>query len=373
MKIDVKNDVQLFIIENVEDHPTDISRLAQETFGISRQAVSRHINVLKELGIIKQEGERNRVTYTLENKTQNLKLKVKQGQAFKPMRSGRVVEDVEVEVGEQDEDVIWRTMVKDRLGTLSANVLDVCKYGFTEMFNNVIDHSKSRKAKIRIEHSDKDIQITIRDFGIGVFKNIADFFNLQDMRDAVIKLHQGKVTTDERNHTGQGVFFTSRAFDTFNLSANGFLYVKDNSKEDDWYFESQQDSELVGTQVMMRISKNSTRVLRNVFDMYTNDDFSFDKSHIRIELGKYEEDSYVSRSQAKRLLAGLGNFRTIILDFKNIKNVGQGFIDEVFGVFGLANPTVHFEVCNANEDVLFMVRKGLRDRSIPLESVFIHR
>lgn len=128
-----------------------------------------------------------------------------------------------------------------------------------------------------------------------------------------------------------------------------------------------------GTKVIMQISKNSDRIIKKVFDLYTNDEFSFDKSHVRIELGKYDEDSYVSRSQAKRLLAGLANFRTIVLDFKNIKNVGQGFVDEVFGVFGLENPEVRFEVCNANEDILFMVRKGLRDRSIPLESVFIHR
>lgn len=241
------------------------------------------------------------------------------------------------------------------------------------MFNNVIDHSRSKKAIIEIESTEKYIQILIQDFGVGVFKNIAQFFKIQDLRDAVIRLHQGKVTTDSKNHTGQGIFFTSRAFDRFCLAANGFLYIKDNSKEDDWYFESQKDSDMPGTKVIMQISKNSDRIIKKVFDLYTNDEFSFDKSHVRIELGKYDEDSYVSRSQAKRLLAGLANFRTIVLDFKNIKNVGQGFVDEVFGVFGLENPEVRFEVCNANEDILFMVRKGLRDRSIPLESVFIHR
>jgi hypothetical protein len=122
----------------------------------------------------------------------------------------------------------------------------------------------------------------------------------------------------------------------------------------------------------MRISKNSKRALKDVFAIYTSDDFRFDKSHISIELGKYEEDSFVSRSQAKRLLTSLGKFRKIILDFKNIRIVGQGFVDAVFGVFGLENPEINFDIINANEDILFMIQRGLREREkfLRAESLF---
>lgn len=374
MNLERLSEVQKFIIEHVEANPSTISRVAQEAFGISRQAVARHLTALKKLGLLKQHGERNKAVYTLAVKAKNQKIKERPDTSEKLVKSGQKVEKkFEVKVGSQDEDVIWKTIVRPNIGLLSDNVMDICKYGFTEMFNNVIDHSESKDAQIRIEYNDRDVQLTIQDFGIGAFRKISQFLRIQDLRDAVVRLHQGKVTTDEKNHTGQGIFFTSRAFDRFSLASNGFLYIKDNSKEDDWYFESQKDENVPGTQVRMRISKSSPRILKQVFDLYTNDEFSFDKSHIRIELGKYDEDSYVSRSQAKRLLAGLANFRTIILDFKNIKNVGQGFVDEVFGVFGLEHPEVHFEISNANEDILFMVRKGLRDRKIPLESVFIHR
>lgn len=367
------NQVQQFIIDNIEGNESTISKLARDKFDISRQAISRHLGILKELGLIRQEGERNKTSYFLANKVQSKSKKPEASKKDLSTLTKKNKKSFEVVVGEEEEDMIWRSMVKNELGPLEENILNICRYGFTEMFNNVIDHSKSKKAIIEIERTEKHLQISIQDFGVGVFKKIAQFFKIQDLRDAVIRLHQGKVTTDNKNHTGQGIFFTSRAFDRFCLSANGFLYIKDNSKEDDWYFESQKDSDFLGTKVIMQISRNSDRIIKKVFDLYTNDEFSFDKSHIRIELGKYDEDFYVSRSQAKRLLAGLANFRTIVLDFKNIKNVGQGFVDEVFGVFGLENPEVRFEVCNANEDILFMVRKGLRDRSIPVESVFIHR
>lgn len=347
--------IQEFIIKHVKNHPSDIVRVTGEKFGVSRTAVFKHIQKLKEQKILVQEGTRNKVSYHLG-----------------PSKDLHHETQFEFKVGEKDEDEIWRTVIKEQMGSPKLNVLEICKYGFTEMFNNVIDHSKSKRAVVKILCTNDLIQISIVDFGIGVFKNIASHFKIKDLRDAVLRLHQGKVTTDKTRHTGQGIFFTSRAFDFFCLSANGYTYIKDNSKEDDWYWESRDDFEKeVGTYIKLKISKSSARVLKDVFDMYTNDDFSFDKSHIRIELGKYEEDSFVSRSQAKRLLAGLGKFRTIILDFKNIRNVGQGFVDEVFGVFGLEHPEIHFNIINANDDILFMVKRGLSDRDIPASRITV--
>ena len=58
-----------------------------------------------------------------------------------------------------------------------------------------------------------------------------------------------------------------------------------------------------------------------------------------------------------------------IIDFKNIRNVGQGFVDEVFGVFGLEHTDINFHIANANDDVLFMIKRGLKDRDIPLNRI----
>lgn len=351
--------IQKFIIDHVENHPSDIVKMVEQKFGVSRTAVFKHIQKLKALRILVQEGSRNKTSYYLTSKNNE-----------KFLSANNDEELLEFKVGEKDEDEIWRFFIKDRVGDAASNIKEICKYGFTGMFNNVIDHSRSKRAVVKVHHSNEIIKISIIDFGVGVFKNIATYFKISDLREAVIRLHQGKVTTDKTKHTGQGIFFTSRSFDYFCLSANGYTYIKDNSKEDDWYWESQNITDKdVGTFVQMRISKFSNRALKDVFDMYTNEDFSFDKSHIRIELSKFEEDSFVSRSQAKRLLAGLGKFRTIILDFKNIRNVGQGFVDEVFGVFGLEHPEIHFNLINANDDVLFMVKRGLKERDIPFSRV----
>ena len=52
----------------------------------------------------------------------------------------------------------------------------------------------------------------IDDDGEGIFKKIKNALNLLDEKQAVLELAKGKLTTDPSRHTGEGIFFTSRAF-----------------------------------------------------------------------------------------------------------------------------------------------------------------
>jgi anti-sigma regulatory factor (Ser/Thr protein kinase) len=351
MKLD---EVDRFILEALPTHPSDIVAVVAKHFDIPKTTVRYRLKRFIKIGHVNQEGIRNKVLYKING---GEKAHVKET-------------TFTYKVGELGEDEIWKKDIKPILTGIPKNILDICSYGFTEMFNNIIDHSKSDTARVDIIFTAAELKIYIKDTGIGAFKNIADHFHIIDIRDAVVKLHQGKVTTDKTKHTGQGIFFTSRAFDKFALMANGFLYIKDNSIKDDWYFE-RKDS-ISGTFICLEIELDSKRILKEVFDEYSNpEDLSFDSSHMRIELSVYEEDDYVSRSQAKRLLAGLGHFKTITFDFKNIKSVGQAFVDEVFGVFGLENTQVIFNIINANDDVKFMIKKGLSDRQFPIARILM--
>jgi len=56
---------------------------------------------------------------------------------------------------------------------------------------------------------------------------------------------------------------------------------------------------------------------------------------------------------------GLEKFRHVVLDFRNVRTVGQAFVDEIFRVFGQAHPEIKFEYSNANENVAFMILRGI--------------
>ena len=74
----------------------------------------------------------------------------------------------------------------------------------------------------------------------------------------------------------------------------------------------------------------------------------------------YKMDSeYISRSQARRILSGLYKFKTVILDFKGVETVGQGFADEVFRVWKLNYPDISIIPNNANENINFMINRAL--------------
>lgn len=112
-----------------------------------------------------------------------------------------------------------------------------------------------------------------------------------------------------------------------------------------------------GTRVIFSVGTYSKRNISDVFKKYTDDSFSFSKTEITMKL--YEEDAnYVSRSQARRLLAGLEKFKTVVLDFKGIAAIGQGFADEVFRVWVNSHPDKNMLVKNADKNVMFMIERA---------------
>ena len=78
-----------------------------------------------------------------------------------------------------------------------------------------------------------------------------------------------------------------------------------------------------------------------------------------VRLSQYGDEMPVSRSQAKRLLARVDSFKTVILDFEGVKSIGQAFADEVFRVFALNNRNIQLLHVNANKDVEQMIVRVL--------------
>ncbi|MNC91933.1 hypothetical protein D3C83_82760 [compost metagenome] len=71
---------------------------------------------------------------------------------------------------------------------------------------------------------------------------------------------------------------------------------------------------------------------------------------------KLLQRDFVSRSEAKRLVANLDKFSEIVLDFRDVSSVGQGFADEVFRVFARRHPAIRILTENANPAVDAMLR-----------------
>jgi two-component sensor histidine kinase len=236
----------------------------------------------------------------------------------------------------------------------NENAGSIFDYAFSEMLNNAIEHSKSKNIEIDVNTQDNTVLFTIRDHGIGVFKNIMKKRKLPSELEAIRDLLKGKITTAPRAHSGEGIFFTSKAADIFTLNSFNYRLIIDNRLPD--IFIEEISPEIKGTEVIFQISKNIKKHLASIFAEYqTNpEEYAFNKTEIKVRL--YELGGvHISRSQARRLLAGLEKFKRVYLDFDKVPTVGQAFADEIFRVFKIKHPEIETIPINMNKVVEFMI------------------
>ena len=330
--------IRNFIVENVGDHPSEIAKLTSNKFNISRQAVNKHIKRLVDERALVQRGNTRNRSYSLY-----------------PIISWEQTFLLREYLAE---DIVWREAVMPLVNHLPDNVLEIWNYGFTEMFNNAIDHSGGSEIWVRLEMTAANTEVVVSDNGVGIFKKIQMELGLLDERHAILELAKGKLTTDPDNHSGEGIFFTSRMFDDFDILSGGTYFSHKYGEQEDWILERKRFES--GTSVWMKINNHRSRTTTKVFNRFTSedDDFGFTKTVVPVRLAQYGDDKLVSRSQAKRLLVRIEKFKPVIFDFKEVEMIGQAFADEVFRVFAKRHPEIEILLISANSAVKRMIMRA---------------
>lgn len=330
--------VRKFIVEHIDSHPADVVRLTADKFNCTRQAVHKHMQRLITEGAVVVAGATRSRRY-----------------ALAPLLRW----DNRYDLGKGlSEDVVWRSDVAPLLGKLPENVLGIWQYGFTEMLNNVIDHSGASYVMVSIAKTAASTTIELYDDGIGIFKKIQAALNLDDERHAVLELAKGKFTTDPANHSGEGIFFSSRMFDEFDILSGEVYFSHEFDKKEDGVLQ-RGASRSGGTLVTMKLHNHTARSTRKVFDRFTSDeDYGFTKTVVPVKLMRYGDDNLVSRSQAKRLLGRFDRFKVVVLDFSSVASIGQAFADEVFRVFKGKHPEVELVPIHASSEVRRMISRA---------------
>lgn len=337
--------IDAVLLALVDAHPRDLAATAASQLGLSRTAVSTRIKALLSGEYLLRRGSATRPSY-----------------ALGPNRWGRFRYDL---TG-LTEDRVWFADIAPMLGRLPANVREIAHYGLTEMVNNAIDHSEGRTVEVMADlHRDR-LTLIVRDDGIGIFRKITRALDLPDERLALLELAKGKLTTDPRRHSGEGIFFASRMFDRFLIASGELVFDHDDAEPDDVLFDlGEPEANGLGTRVDMQISADSAKNSAEVFQAYSSgpDEYAFAKTVVPVRLAKVGEDNLVSRSQAKRLLQRVDRFRCVVLDFADVTTIGQAFADEIFRVFANAHPEVELVNMHAVPEVQQMIRRAeaLRD------------
>ena len=339
---DRKNKIIEYMLDKIGNHENVLQKTA-DSFFVSKSIVAQYLLELENLNIIKMNDsgkyELIREPYYFSYKNVTLA-----------------------------EDLIYTKDILPILKKINLpdNVEKIWQYAFTEMFNNAIDHSESTDIHVYVQVTYTDVKIIIRDEGVGIFNKIKNYYNYETVDDAISELFKGKLTTDLENHTGEGIFFTSQIMDMFYVASDRKIFSHDNYDERfvTLNANSQEESILTrllndkGTIIFMDISNKSHKKLKDVFDKYSDVDGGFNKT--KISLINVFGDFPVSRSQAKRLYNRLDQFSQVELDFAGVKEIGQGFADELFAKFVNLHPEIHIIVTHANDEVLSMIRHAVK-------------
>ncbi len=336
------NLIRRFLLNAVTAGNSQMIQDAVETFDVSRQSIHRHLSELVKMGFLEAQGNTRSRTYSLG-----------------AVRSHTATFSLD---GLQESDVYSRNF-KHIFSDLPVEIEDICHYGFTEMLNNAIDHSQGTAVSIIAKRDQKVISIWMSDNGEGIFTRIARILGLPDPRESLLELSKGKLTTDQENHSGQGIFFTSRVFDNFYINSGGLMFTHHDDQIRDYLLHHDMQSE--GTSVYMEIAIDSSKNLKDVFDAFTGskeDDYAFNTAVVPGRLALYEGARLVSRSQAKRLLNRIERFTNVQFDFEGIYFIGQAFADEVFRVFTNNHPEIDIQPVNVTEDVVKVIKGAIASK-----------
>jgi hypothetical protein len=327
--------IRAFILDNLPQHPENIVAVAAQKFGVTRTTIHRHLTTLLEQGQIFKSGTTRNIHYRLQSSL-----------------ARRLHYPIPADISEF---TLFQRDMAQVCKEFPNHVYDISSYAFTSMVNNALTHSNGTQVTVESTFEDDHLHLTVTDNGQGIFHTLAQFHHYKDIREAILHLTKGKLST-KTEHKGEGIFFTSRACDRFEIYANQLHYRRDNHCQD-WAMETVADAKQ-GTAVHMYIHQHTPTTLVDLFKQYQyQNDAAFSRTEILVSLSQWGEEPLISREQAARVITGLEKFRHITLDFTGVRWVGQGFVEEVFRVFKQAHPDIVIDTVGANADVSFMIRR----------------
>ncbi|WP_284615736.1 ATP-binding protein [Aquabacterium humicola] len=327
-------DLTPWITEAVLAHPQDLPAYVAQRLSISRTSARNQLNKLVEAQWLQRDGVSRKAVY-------------------KPGSLRQVVRRYNLD-GLQ-EDLPWSQDFAGRF-ELKANVARIAQHVFTELLNNAIDHSGGASVTVSMRQTPTQLQLLVSDDGRGVFQTVAERFQITDPTVAMLELAKGKLTSQPQAHTGRGLFFSAKLADIFDLHANDTAFQQREWQRDQWWQRSRPACR-VGTSVYVAICVDTERTLDQVLHRYSLDGagYGFERTVVPLKLITQEQSGLESRAQARRVASRLAQFRRVELDFEGLADVGHGFTDELFRVFGAQHPELQLVPVNMAPRVAAMI------------------
>ena len=337
LKKETRDEIKRYILRHIQARDDKIVPKTVDAYGVSKTTVNNYLNKLQQDGAIVRDKEKPS-KFKLVNKSTVFHYNTADG---------------------LEEDRIFNAYIAPLFASFQNNVFEIWRYSFTEMMNNAIEHSEANIIDVLVSQNVLSSTVLISDDGVGIFNKIRAYFSETEhvgisLDEAVATLFAGKFTTDRDNHTGEGIFFSSRVTDQFIIYSDGKAFTHDAF--DDSFFDARLTTKDCGTAVLMRLENGSGREVSEVMDMFSDVERGFFRTQLPLS-HIFQNAGPVSRSEARRLASMISRFEDVTLDFSGIKTIGQGFTHELFVVFRRDHPDIHFSCVNMSKPVESMIAR----------------
>jgi anti-sigma regulatory factor (Ser/Thr protein kinase) len=331
------HDVTAWITAAALAHPADLPEHMAQRLGLSRRSALAWCRQLQSLQWLVRAGTRCRPK-------------------FGPGALRQVVRHYPLQ-GLQ-EDLPWRLDFAPCLA-LPPEVGRIAQHAFTELLNNAIDHSGGTQVTVSVRQTPWQLQLLVSDDGRGVFDAIGGAQAVDDPTSAMLELAKGKLSTQPDRHAGRGLFFTAKLADVFDLHANGTAFQHRAWQPDQWV--RGRPACRRGSSVYVALALDTGRTLDEVMRRYSlaGDSYRFERTVVPLALLSGDRVALESRATARRVAARLLQFKRVDLDFEGLAEVGHGFVDELWRVFGRNHPELQLVPVNMAPRVAEMVASVL--------------
>ena len=331
--------VKKFLLDNLSKHQKDIIQAAIRRFGISRQAVHKHMNYLINDKKVAAHG--------------NTK-----GRYYELMPTVNFNKTINIGSMQTGDDII-KKFIEPNIRILSENIFEIFHFSTQALINNIFDHANASKILFKIYITHKDAHFIISDNGIGIFDHLRSGLNLFDEHLAALELAKGHVTTDPHNHSGDELYTVIHLFDKVKIDSSGRSLGFSNYNQD-WSLKYSPHRQ--GSRIHLTISPSSKRTCKEIF----NSIFHLNDKKVRIPLNLLDISEHKvvnSRSQVESVLRNIQDFNEIEFDFKKIDLIGPSFADELVRKTIEKNYKAKIKCINANETVDLLMSRALAQKS----------
>lgn len=338
-----KEEIKKYILRKMALDDQEVIAKTMDSFAVSITSVKRYLQELTNTGAIEAVDDSN-CGYRMVDQV--------------------YVAEASLTKRKPEEDKIFAECIEPYLKRCNDKARRIWQYSCAEMLNNAIEHSGGSQIYIEVRVNMLFTSVMILDDGIGTFRTLLEYMKVHGwedpvMEDAVIELYKGKITSKEENHSGEGIFFSSKMMDDFYLWSDAQIFKAGYGKRlntvQSHLLAYTSRMNRIGTMVLMSLENETERNIVEVFDMYTDIDEGFIKTRIPIKEACISGEP-VARSQARRICNRLELFREVILDFEDVEFMGQGFADELFRVYAAAHPQTKLCPVNMLPEVGRMIR-----------------